>query len=115
MQTNLAGKVAVVTGASQGIGEAIARALHGEGAKVALLARRVDVLDRVVGSLGEGALAVRCDVTDTDSVEKAMAAVRSRFGRIDILVSNAGGLASSNGELFRPLDRIPDKDWIGTF
>jgi 3-oxoacyl-[acyl-carrier protein] reductase len=115
MQTNLARKVAVVTGASQGIGEAIARALHGEGAKVALLARRVDALDRVVASLGEGALAVRCDVTDADSVEKAMAAVRSRFGRIDILVNNAGGLASSNGELFRPLDRIPDKDWIGTF
>jgi NAD(P)-dependent dehydrogenase (short-subunit alcohol dehydrogenase family) len=73
------------------------------------------VLDRAVASLGDGALAVHCDVTDADSVEKTMAAVRSRFGRIDILVNNAGGLASSNGELFRPLDRIPDKDWIGTF
>ncbi|MGJ0120384.1 SDR family oxidoreductase [Williamsia sp. MIQD14] len=90
--------IAVVTGASSGIGEATARALAAEGATVVVLARRRDRLDEVVtaiGSDGGTAHAHEVDVTDASAVAEVMASIAERFGRIDILVTNAGFLANS--------------------
>jgi len=89
----LVGKVAFVTGASRGIGEAIARRFAAEGARVALAARDEAACGRIVGEIesqaGE-ALPIGCDVTLSISVSNAIAAAVSRWGRIDILVNNAG-------------------------
>jgi meso-butanediol dehydrogenase/(S,S)-butanediol dehydrogenase/diacetyl reductase len=87
---SLQGRVAVVTGASMGIGVAIARRLVAEGAHVALLARSVDKLDLLAGELGAAATAVPCDVGDPASVRVAFAQIEARYGRVDLLVNNAG-------------------------
>jgi NADP-dependent 3-hydroxy acid dehydrogenase YdfG len=88
----LDGRTAVVTGGSSGIGRATALALAGEGARVALGARRVDKLQAVLAELpGEGHVALTLDVTDEAGAEAFVAAVAMEFGgRIDILVNNAG-------------------------
>ena len=91
----VAGKVAVVTGASQGIGASIARVLHDAGMAVALLARSEAKLVALAGDLGDGAIPVRCDVGDPASVRSAFAAVGEHFGRVDALVNNAGLIGMS--------------------
>lgn len=83
-------RVAVITGASSGIGEATARALHAAGYAVALLARRGDRIDALAAELGDGALAVQADVTDRDSLVAAAARVRDELGSATVLVNNAG-------------------------
>lgn len=89
------GSVVLVTGASSGIGEATARLASQAGAKLILLARREDRIQKLAGELGD-ALAVRCDVTNVGEVGKAVAAALEKFGRIDVLVNNAGqGLQGS--------------------
>ena len=90
---DLKGRVAVVTGASSGLGADAARAYADYGANVAILARRKDKLAEVAKELtakGVKALAVECDVTDEESVKKAIAEVIAEFGKIDILLNNAG-------------------------
>jgi NADP-dependent 3-hydroxy acid dehydrogenase YdfG len=90
---NLAGRVAVVTGAASGIGEAVARTLAAQGAKVALLARRAERLDAVVGKIradGGQALAVVADVTDDASVAAAVGRIHDAYGSVDLVVNNAG-------------------------
>jgi gluconate 5-dehydrogenase len=90
---DLTGKVAVVTGASSGLGEDAAIAYAEAGAKVALLARRGEKLEAVKAQIianGGNAIVVVCDVTSEESVESAMKAVVNEFGRIDILLNNAG-------------------------
>ena len=90
---NIGGKVAVVTGASSGLGRQFALALAREGANVAILARRVEKLEKVkeeVEALGVECISVMCDVVDNESIKSAVATVVERFGRIDILVNNAG-------------------------
>jgi NADP-dependent 3-hydroxy acid dehydrogenase YdfG len=82
--SELEGKVALVTGASGGIGASVARKLHDAGASVGLLSRRGEDLSL------ERALGVPCDVRDRAAVEQAAAAVVQRFGRLDIAVANAG-------------------------
>jgi NADP-dependent 3-hydroxy acid dehydrogenase YdfG len=84
------GRVAVITGASSGIGEATARALAASGHRVALLARRVDRIQALAAELGNGALAIEADVTDRGSIEAAAGRVQSELGGADILVNNAG-------------------------
>jgi NADP-dependent 3-hydroxy acid dehydrogenase YdfG len=84
------GRVAVITGASSGIGEASARALARDGHKVALLARRADRVEALAGELGDGAVAIEADVTDRDSVVAAAERVHEGLGGADILVNNAG-------------------------
>ncbi|HEY7106078.1 MAG TPA: SDR family oxidoreductase [Acidimicrobiia bacterium] len=92
---DVTGKVAVVTGASKGIGTSIARVLDAAGMSLALLARSEGQLVELAGELGENCLPVRCDVGDPESVRAAFAAVGSRFGRVDALVNNAGVIAMS--------------------
>lgn len=90
---DLTGKVAVVTGASSGLGADAAKAYAAQGANVALLARRKEKLDQVVKEIeatGRKAIAVQCDVSDEKSVENAVKEVLAHFGKIDILLNNAG-------------------------
>jgi len=84
------GRVAVVTGASSGIGEATARALAADGYRVALLARRLDRITALAEDLGNGSIAIQADVTDRDSIVAAAERVRQELGGADVLVNNAG-------------------------
>ena len=93
MDLGLKGKVAVVTGGTEGIGKATAFKLAAEGAKVAICARRKDLLDKVAAEItisGGDALAVVADISKTADIEHLIKAVVERYGRIDILVNNAG-------------------------
>src|SRR5215472_4318839 len=85
-----AGRVAVITGASSGIGEATARALAASGYRLALLARRADRIEALAGDLGNGSIAIAADVTDRDSIVKAADRVKAELGGTDVLVNNAG-------------------------
>jgi len=91
----LEGKVALVTGASRGLGRAIALAFAGEGAALALCARREEALQQVAGEvrrLGRRVLAVPADVRSPRDLERLVALTLERFGRVDILVNNASEL-----------------------
>ncbi|MFT4892011.1 MAG: NADP-dependent 3-hydroxy acid dehydrogenase YdfG [Halobacteriales archaeon] len=87
---DLTGEVAVVTGASSGIGEATARALGREGCAVALVARREDRLEDIADEIDAKTLVVPTDVSDENAVETMVEAVRNELGGIDVLVNNAG-------------------------
>lgn len=92
MDLQLKGKVALVTGASAGLGRAIAKELAAEGCKLALLARRRPLLEELAAELPASAepLIIEQDFTAKDAGEKVRAAMEARFGRCDILVNNAG-------------------------
>jgi NAD(P)-dependent dehydrogenase (short-subunit alcohol dehydrogenase family) len=96
-QTPLAGKHALVTGASRGIGAAIARHLVGEGLRVTLCARDAKALGRLTDELGgeAHALGLVMDVASPDAVREAFARARDRFGPVEVLVNNAGQAASA--------------------
>jgi 3-oxoacyl-[acyl-carrier protein] reductase len=90
---SLQGKIALVTGASRGIGEGVARELARQGAKVMLLARNGDLAQKVAGEIaaaGGKAEALACDVSDYAAVERAVADTRQRLGGLDMVVNNAG-------------------------
>lgn len=90
---DLTGKIAVVTGASSGLGADAARAYASQGADVALLARRKEKLNAVMAEIeatGRKAIAVPCDVSKEDEVKSAVEQVLQKFGKIDILLNNAG-------------------------
>ena len=108
MNGNIAGKAVVITGASSGLGEATARYLAERGTTVALGARRVDRLQALVGEItGKGgqAFAFATDVTDAAQVQRLVDAAVERFGRIDVMLNNAGLMAHS------PLERRKIDDW----
>ncbi len=86
----LDGKAAIVTGAASGIGEAIARAFAGEGARVCIADVDVAGAERVARDLGAGAVAQAMDVSDESSVEQGVTRAVERLGGVDVLVSNAG-------------------------
>ena len=104
MTQRLDGTVALVTGASSGIGEAAARALAAEGAQVALAARRKDRLDALAAELG-GGLAIEADITDRQQAIGAVETTASELGRLDIVVNNAGVM------LLGPLVDAPVEEW----
>lgn len=101
----LDGKVALVTGASGGIGGAIARALHAQGAKVALSGTRQDALEALAQDLGEGAEVMVCNLREPDSVTGLPGRVEEGMGSLDILVNNAG-LTRDNLAM-----RMKDEEW----
>jgi NADP-dependent 3-hydroxy acid dehydrogenase YdfG len=90
MSTPDSGRVAVITGASSGIGAATARALAAQGYRIALLARRADRIDALAVELGNGSIAIRADVTDRGSLTLAAQRVKDQLGGVDLLVNNAG-------------------------
>ena len=105
---NIEGKVVVITGASSGLGESTARHLAELGATVVLGARRVDRIDALARELtakGQPALAVQTDVTDRLQVQRLVHAAIARFGRIDVMINNAGLMPHS------PLERLKIDDW----
>jgi 3-oxoacyl-[acyl-carrier protein] reductase len=83
------GKVAIVTGASTGVGPIMARMLADEGARVVLAARRLELLQQTVAEIGPAAIAVRADVTQEDDVAAMVEAAMSRWGQVDIMMNNA--------------------------
>lgn len=87
---DLNGKSALVTGASGGIGAAIARALHGAGARVALSGTRVERLEALAGELGEGSHVVAADLADRDAAANLAKAAEEALGELDIVINNAG-------------------------
>ena len=105
---DLAGKVALVTGASSGLGVQFAKALARQGANVAIAARRLEKLEEVkaeVEALGVRCLALKCDVSRVEEIQNTVAAVKEHFGTIDILVNNAG-IAK-----FGPAEQQSDELW----
>lgn len=105
---DLKGKVALVTGASSGLGVQFATALAKQGADIAIAARRMEKLSEVkaeIEKLGVKCLAVQCDVSDVEQIKSTVAAVNAHFGKIDILVNNAGlGLVE-------PAESQSDETW----
>ncbi len=87
---DLTGKCALITGASGGIGRAIAKALHAQGASVALHGTRIEALEALAGELKERTHVVACNLTDTEGVEKLVPNAEAAMGQLDILVNNAG-------------------------
>lgn len=83
-------RVAVITGASSGIGEAIAKTLVSDGYKVALLARRLDRIFTLADQIGNGSIAIQADVTDRASIVAAALRVESELGGADVVINNAG-------------------------
>ena len=102
---DLTGKVALVTGASGGIGGAIARALHAQGATVALSGTRTGPLEELAAGLGERAVVTPANLTDTAATEALIKTVEEQAGGLDILVNNAG--LTRDGLLLR----MKDEDW----
>lgn len=108
MSNNIAGKIVVITGASSGLGEATARHLSAQGAIVVLGARRFDRICSLADELGSvkgKALAVQTDVTQSDQVKKLVDVAVEKYGRIDVMINNAGLMPHS------PLERLKLADW----
>lgn len=109
MSASLQGRIALVTGAGSGLGEAIARAVHAAGASVLLADINLDAAERIareVDPAGKTALAFQCDVTDAPAVEAMVQAAVSRWGRLDLAVNNAG-----IGQPPVSIAKLPVEDW----
>jgi NADP-dependent 3-hydroxy acid dehydrogenase YdfG len=108
MDTSLEGTVALVTGASSGIGEATARELAARGAKVAVSARRLERLELLaseIGGQGHTALAIEADIADPEQAAAAVDRTVDELGRLDIVVNNAGQM------LLGPIEDAPTEEW----
>lgn len=100
--TDLTGKVAMITGASRGIGAAAAHVFAEAGAKVVLLARNGEAIAELAGEIGENAVAVPCDISRYWEVQAAVNAALEAFGQLDILIGNAG--------ILQPITHLVDAD-----
>jgi NAD(P)-dependent dehydrogenase (short-subunit alcohol dehydrogenase family) len=112
---NVSGKVVLVTGASMGIGEAIARAFSAEGAKLAVVARSLDKLEALARSLPGEALPLRADMSRPEEARAMVQKAADHFGRIDILVNNAAvGMYASVADM-KPeeFERLIATNWVG--
>lgn len=109
MDLGLRGKVAIVTGGSEGIGKAAAQSMAAEGAKVVICARRAEVLEAAAAEIraatGGDVLAIPTDVTQPEQVKQLFDQTIAAFGRIDILVNNAGASAA------RSFEEVTDEIW----
>jgi NAD(P)-dependent dehydrogenase (short-subunit alcohol dehydrogenase family) len=105
--------VALVTGGGRGIGKAIARRLHAEGAGLAICGTTADVLRQAAADIGPDVLPVVCDVSRADEVNAMVRQVRERFGKVDILVNNAAIMLRHIGveRAVRPFDELAEADW----
>lgn len=106
--TRLSGKVALITGGGTGIGRAIALAFAREGASVALAGRRLEKLKEVAAQIadqGGAATALECDVTRAKDAERAVRATAKQFGKLNVLVNNAGMLSVST------IETVSEEDW----
>ena len=102
---DLSGKTALVTGASGGIGAAIAKALHGQGAAIGISGTRVDALETLAGEIGDRVHLLPCDLSDPTAVEALPKQAEEALGQVDILVNNAGITADNLGM------RMSDEQW----
>jgi len=105
MMFDLSGKTALVTGASSGIGTAIAKALHAQGAIVAISGTRKDALDAIAGELKDRVHVLPCNLSDPAAVEALIPSANEKMERVDILVNNAG---ITKDNIFI---RLKDEDW----
>ncbi|MSP04746.1 MAG: SDR family oxidoreductase [Acetobacteraceae bacterium] len=109
MEINLAGRAALITGGSKGLGLAMAQRMSASGADVAILARRQDVIDEAVRLIAQTAkgkvLGITCDVSRADDIARAFAVVSTGLGKVDILVNNAGQSQAA------PFTEITDDVW----
>src|SRR5215472_10793675 len=106
--TRLSGKVALITGGGTGIGRAIALAFAREGASVAIAGRRLEKLKEVTSEIaksGGQAIALECDVTRAQDAERAVSSTSAKFGKLNVLVNNAGTLSVST------VANIAEEDW----
>lgn len=106
--TRLSGKVALITGGGTGIGRAIALAFAREGASVAVAGRRLEKLKEVrreIEKQGGSAMAIECDVTRAKDTERAVSETAKKFGKLNVLVNNAGLLSVST------IDSVSEKEW----
>lgn len=102
------GRVAIVTGAARGIGKAIAARLVADGCRVAVVDRDTPAATATARELGENALAVTCDITDSAAVNAMIWHVHAAWGRVDILVNNAGIVGPN-----KPMTEVTDAEWAG--
>ena len=112
MELGLRGKVAIVTGASRGIGRSIALGLAAEGCRLGICARGAERLEQTAEEArapGAEVLAVPADATDASALEQFVAAVGERYGRIDVLINNVGGGGKDT------FQETADEDWAGAF
>ncbi len=102
---NVESKVIIITGASSGIGEATAKTLAKEGAKVVLSARREDRLKKLADEIGENAVYLKSDVVNADEMKALVALAKERFGKVDVIFANAGIMPAGN------MSELKVSDW----
>src|SRR5437868_1362980 len=103
MFQKLAGKIALITGGTSGIGLATAKRFVGEGAKGFITGRRQTELDKAVADIGGGTIGVQGDVSKLEDLDRLFATIKEKAGRLDILFANAGGGA------FVPLEQVTEE------
>ncbi len=112
----LQNKVTVITGGTSGIGLSIAKEYQAQGAKVVVMGRNADALSAAAAELGDGALVLKGDVTSASDLENLYAKTTARFGKVDVIVANAGVIAMEQGAVDEAtFDRMSDINFKGAY